>query len=71
MTAVALVGGVLVLESWPVLALFRGRFYGGGTLSAGTVLGAVAVGAAAVAVCAVATWIALRVTRRRIEGFEF
>lgn len=69
MSAIALVGVVLVLESWPVLALFRHRFRGGDPTPA-----AIAVAAAgallALGICVAATVVPLRVALKRIEAFE-
>lgn len=69
MTAIALLGVVLVLESWPVLALFRHRLHGGAA-SAEAVAFAIFGGAAALAICVAATVVPLRVALRRIESFE-
>jgi ABC-2 type transport system permease protein len=69
MTAVALLGVVLVLESWPVLALFRQRLHGG-PAGGGAVTLAVVGGVAALAVCVAATVVPLRVALNRIESFE-
>jgi ABC-2 type transport system permease protein len=69
MTAVALLAAVLVLESWPVLTIFRHRLSGGSP--AGSVwLMAGASGLAAVAICVAATVLPLRVALRRIESLE-
>lgn len=69
MSAIALLGIVLVLESWPVLAIFRHRLVGG-TTDAGAIALAAAGGAAALALCVLATVWPLRVALRRIETFE-
>ncbi len=69
MSAISLVGIVLVLESWPVLTIFRQRLYGVG-LTAESLLVALAGGGAALLICATATVIPLRVALRRIETFE-
>ncbi len=69
MSAVGLVGAVLVLESWPVLAIFRRRLVGG-PVEAEAVALAVAGGAAALLLCAGATVFPLRVALRKIERFE-
>ncbi len=69
MSAIALVGLVLVLESWPVLSIFRQRLYGGAVTS-DSLMVAVGGGAAALLVCALATVLPLRVALKRIESFE-
>ncbi|MEE9246870.1 MAG: hypothetical protein V3U63_11790 [Gemmatimonadota bacterium] len=69
MAAVSLVGIVLVLESWPVLTILRRRMFGM-ALTQESVIIAVLGGLAALAVCTLATIIPLRVTLRRIEGFQ-
>lgn len=69
MTAVALIGGVLVLESWPVLTLFRHRL-GGAGLSSEALLATVVAAGGAVLICSVATVIPLRITLRRLEALE-
>jgi len=69
MSAVSLVGLVLVLESWPVLTIFRQRLYGVG-LSTETVMLAVAGGMTALLICLLATVLPLRVALRRLEGLE-
>ena len=69
MSAVALVGGVLFLESWPVLAIFRSQMLGRALTSEGITF-AVAGGAAALSLCIAATIFPLRITLRRIEGIE-
>ncbi len=69
MTAIALVGAVLFLESWPLLAIFRRRMFGV-ALTGDAVLIAVGGALAAMAVCAVATIVPLRVTMRRIATFQ-
>lgn len=69
MSAVGLVGAVLVLESWPVLTIFRQRLVGGAVTTDAVVM-AVAGGVAALLVCVTATVLPLRVALRRIERFE-
>ena len=69
MSAVALVGAVLVLESWPVLALFRQRFAGVGPTTEALLFTA-GGGAAALALCAAATVFPLRIARAKIRAFE-
>ncbi len=69
MSAISLVGIVLVLESWPVLSIFRQRLYGVG-LTTESLAVAVGGGAAALLICVAATVIPLRVALRRIENFE-
>lgn len=69
MSAVGLVGAVLVLESWPVLTIFRRRLVGG-PIEAEAVAMAVAGGAAALLLCVGATVFPLRVALRKIERFE-
>ncbi len=69
MTAVALLAVILVLESWPVLTIFRHRLMGGSP-AAGVWLMAGASGLAAVAICVAATVLPLRVALRRIESLE-
>ncbi len=69
MTAVALLGTVLVLESWPVLTIFRLRLTGVSP-SGGIWLMAGASGLAAVMICLAATILPLRVAMRRIETIE-
>ena len=69
MSAVALVGAVLLLESWPLLTLFRQRFAGVG-LTADTVGFAIAGGAAALLLCGAATFFPLRIALARIQQFE-
>jgi ABC-2 type transport system permease protein len=69
MSAVSLVGIVLVLESWPVLTLFRRRLYGVGMTTDSLML-AVGGGAAALFICLAATFVPLRVALRRMETFE-
>lgn len=69
MSAISLVGAVLVLESWPVLTILRQRLYGVG-VSAETVMLAVASGAAALLICVVATVVPLKVALGRMESFE-
>ena len=69
MSAISLVGIVLVLESWPVLTIFRRRLYGV-ELTTEALVVAVAGGAAALLICMTATVVPLRVALRRIETFE-
>jgi ABC-2 type transport system permease protein len=69
MSAIALVTAVLVLESWPVLTIFRHRITGA-TLSADAMLVSLAGGLAALLVCALATVVPLKIALRRIEAFE-
>jgi ABC-2 type transport system permease protein len=69
MAAVALLGTVLVLESWPVLAIFRHRL-AGASPTGGVWLLAGGSGLAAVLICVAATVLPLRVALRRIESFE-
>jgi ABC-2 type transport system permease protein len=69
MSAISLVGIVLVLESWPVLTIFRQRLYGVG-LTTESLAVAVGGGTAALVICMAATVVPLRVALRRIETFE-
>jgi len=69
MSAVSLVGLVLVLESWPVLTIFRQRLYGVG-LSMETLMLAVAGGMMALLICLLATVLPLRIALRRLENLE-
>ncbi|MGD8700422.1 MAG: hypothetical protein PVJ43_14090 [Gemmatimonadales bacterium] len=69
MTAIALLGAVLVLESWPVLTIFRHRLTGGSP-TGGVWLMAGASGLAAVSICVAATILPLRAALRRIEALE-
>lgn len=69
MSAIALVGVVLFLESWPMLTMVRHRF-SGLPPSSGTIALAVAGGLAALLICTLATVFPLRVALRRIENFE-
>jgi len=69
MSAISLVGIVLVLESWPVLTIFRQRLYGVG-LTTESLMVAVGGGAAALLICMAATLVPLRVALRRMEAFE-
>lgn len=69
MSAIALVGGVLVLESWPVLTIVRHRFIGIPP-STETIAMAVGGGVAALLICVLATILPLRVALQRIESFE-
>ena len=69
MSAIALVGAVLVLESWPVLALFRQRF-GGASLTLESALMIAAGSLAALALCVAATVFPLKIARARIQSFE-
>ncbi len=69
MSAVGLVGAVLVLESWPVLTIFRQRLIGG-AVTPDAVMMAVAGGMAALLVCVGATVLPLKIALRRIERFE-
>lgn len=69
MSAITLVGAVLVLESWPLLAVFRQRMFGGEpTLEALMMAGL--GGCAALALCVAATAFPLRIALSRIERFE-
>ncbi len=69
MSAIALIGGVLALESWPVLTVFRHRLVGA-SLSTDALLPAIAAGLGALVVCAIATVVPLRLALRRIETYE-
>ncbi|NIR45132.1 MAG: hypothetical protein GWN99_12165 [Gemmatimonadetes bacterium] len=69
MSAVALVGVVLVLESWPMLTMMRHRFIGVPPTT-GTIAMAVGGGVAALLICTAATIVPLRVALRRIETFQ-
>ncbi|HSG82314.1 MAG TPA: hypothetical protein VLC48_08695 [Gemmatimonadota bacterium] len=69
MSAIALVGVVLVLESWPVLTMVRHRFLGI-PISTQTLGMAVAGGLTALVICVLATVIPLKVALQRIERFE-
>ncbi len=69
MSAIALVGVVLALESWPVLTMVRHRFMGL-PVTAETLGMAVAGGLTALTICVLATVIPLKVALRRIESFE-
>jgi ABC-2 type transport system permease protein len=69
MSAIALVGVVLVLESWPVLTIVRHRFTGAPLANEALVM-LVGGGLAALLICVLATVIPLRIALRRIEAFE-
>lgn len=69
MSAVTLVGIVLVLESWPVLTIFRHRLTGA-DLATDTLAMAIAGGVAALLTCAAATFVPLKIALGRIERFE-
>ncbi len=69
MSAIALLAVVLVLESWPVLTIFRHRLVGA-SLSSEALLVATAGGLGALLICIGATVIPLKVALRRIESFE-
>ena len=69
MSAISLVGGVLVLESWPVLTIFRNRLVGVGMTSETVLITAIG-GTAALLICVVATVVPLRIALRRFETFE-
>jgi ABC-2 type transport system permease protein len=66
MTAVALIGIVIVLEARPVYAYLSARTAGGTAAPADLVLGF----AAAAAVCLAATFVPLRLALRRLETIE-
>jgi ABC-2 type transport system permease protein len=66
MTAVSLIGVVIVLEARPVYAYLNTRAFGG---DAGVIELSLGFGAAA-AVCLAATFIPLRVAQRRLEAIE-
>lgn len=69
MTAIVLLGAVLILESWPVLTIFRHRLVGGSP-SGGVWLMVGGSGLAAVVICVITTIFPLRVALRRIENLE-
>jgi ABC-2 type transport system permease protein len=69
MSAIALLGVVLVLESWPVLTIFRSRL-GGAGFTQDAIMVTVVGGLAALLVCVAATVMPLKVALRRIERFE-
>jgi ABC-2 type transport system permease protein len=69
MSAIALVAVVLVLESWPVLAIFRLQLFGVGP-SAEAIAAAVGGAVGALLICLAATIFPLRIALRRIESFE-
>ncbi|KPK79254.1 MAG: hypothetical protein AMS25_13285 [Gemmatimonas sp. SM23_52] len=69
MSAIALLGAVLVLESWPVLTIFRSRLAGAG-FTEDAIMVTVVGGLAALLVCVAATVVPLKVALRRIERFE-
>jgi ABC-2 type transport system permease protein len=69
MSAISLVGAVLVLESWPVLTIFRNRLVGVGMTSETVLITAIG-GTAALLICVVATLVPLRIALRRFETFE-
>ncbi len=69
MSAIALLGVVLFLESWPVLTIFRSRLAGTG-FTPETMMVTAAGALAALLVCVAATVIPLKVALRRIESFE-
>lgn len=69
MSAIALVAAVLVLESWPVLAIFRRQLFGMEPAT-GAIGMAVGGAVAALFVCMAATVVPLKVALRRIETFE-
>jgi ABC-2 type transport system permease protein len=69
MSAIGLVGAVLMLESWPVLTIVRHRLIGISP-STDTILMAVAGGLGALLVCVVATVFPLKIALKRIENFE-
>ncbi len=69
MSAIALIGGVLALESWPVLTVFRHRLIGA-SLGTDALLPVIAAGLGALVVCAIATAVPLRLALRRIETYE-
>jgi ABC-2 type transport system permease protein len=67
MSAVALLGAVVVLESWPILALFRQRLIGAPESTGAWVAVLLGFGGA-VAICAAATAFGLRVALRKVEA---
>jgi ABC-2 type transport system permease protein len=69
MSAIGLVGTVLVLESWPVLTIFRHRIVGA-SLSTDALMMSMTGGLAALLVCALATAVPLKIALKRIEAFE-
>ena len=69
MSAIALLGSVLILESWPVLTIVRHRF-SGTPLATDAIALAVGGGVTALLICVLATVIPLRIALRRIEAFE-
>jgi ABC-2 type transport system permease protein len=69
MSAIALLGVVLVLESWPVLTIFRHRLTGASPSGEVWLIAAGSV-AAAIGICVAATLLPLRLALRRIEQFE-
>jgi ABC-2 type transport system permease protein len=69
MSAIGLVGAVLVLESWPVMTIFRHRFLGA-ALPPETIAWALGAAAAGLLICITATVVPLRIALRRIERLE-
>lgn len=69
MSAIALLGVVLVVESWPVLSILRERFRGA-IDPGGAWLIAALCGLAAVTICMLATGLSLKVALARIERLE-
>lgn len=69
MSAIALLGFVIALESWPVLTMLRRRLWG--VEATPEALAFAAAGAlGALLVCGAATYLPLRVALRRIESFD-
>lgn len=66
MTSVCLIGGIIVLEARPVYAWLNARSFGGDADPVGMVAG---FGMAA-ALCLTATFLPLRLARRRLEALE-
>jgi ABC-2 type transport system permease protein len=69
MSSIALLAGVLIFESWPVLTVVRSQWQGT-DITPDAMMVSVAGGLAALALCAAATVIPLRIALKRIEAFE-
>lgn len=69
MSAIALLGAVVVMESWPILALFRQRLVGAPD-DAGAWAAVLLGFGGALITCALATVVGLRTALRRVEALE-
>ena len=69
MSSIALVGGVLVLESWPVMTIFRHRITGASLTPSALTISVVGF-VAALLLCVAATVFPLKIALSRIEAFE-